>query len=336
MTKAGRDEVGVGYPSVRVESVALGDPRFDALGEIAGYSKFEALGRMVILWSACTRLGLYVIRESMIAGYLGQRGVEAILGSDLGERVEGGIRVRGTEGRIEWLAELKKHQIQGGRKRAATAERDSRGRLIARKSAGSSWHPAEPALAGARLDDGRTPAGPADADQLDASWTPAPAVSRSSTSTLTLKAEASPPLDLAPLDLEAPKLSGKARRSDSPRARARSELVAFLAWFNAKNGRSFEPRDQLVAWTEALLRKGFTQDDLRKVAEEKRLEWSGDPAMAKHLVPGTLLRPSNFERYVDVAREAYAKENPGEGVDEIDGMAIPDGPAFDLSLGGPR
>jgi hypothetical protein len=99
---------------VRLEAPVFSEARLEALGAIAGYNRYEALGRMAHLWSWCTDRATYVATEAIVRGCLGPAGVEAILGAELGERVEGGIRVRGTAGRVEWLDVKRKAAAAGG------------------------------------------------------------------------------------------------------------------------------------------------------------------------------------------------------------------------------
>jgi hypothetical protein len=100
--------------NVTVKAVAFTDPRVELLGELAGYNRFEALGRMAHLWSVCTDLGQYIVSEAVVRGCLGVHGVDALLVSELGERSDDGIRIRGTVGSIEWLANKRKAGKKGG------------------------------------------------------------------------------------------------------------------------------------------------------------------------------------------------------------------------------
>ena len=61
---------------VRVEAEAFSDPRIQLLAELGGWSRYEALGRMTHLWSACTDRQDPEVPESIIKGSLGLRGVE--------------------------------------------------------------------------------------------------------------------------------------------------------------------------------------------------------------------------------------------------------------------
>lgn len=116
--------------SVRVDDEAFSDGRIDLLGELAGYNRFEALGRLAHLWRTCTDRETHVLSETMVIAYLGPKGPAALLGAELGERVDGGIRIRGTEGRIEWIGELRGARQRAGQARANGARRGPDGRLL--------------------------------------------------------------------------------------------------------------------------------------------------------------------------------------------------------------
>lgn len=105
--------------AVRVEKDAFSEPRIELLGTLAGYNRFEALGRLTHLWSVCTDRETNVVSEAIVAATIGPGGVEALIGAELGERVEDGIRVRGTAGRTEWLAKKRAGSENGGKATAA-------------------------------------------------------------------------------------------------------------------------------------------------------------------------------------------------------------------------
>lgn len=120
--------------SVRIEDEAFSDARIAALGELAGYNAYEALGRMSHLWRLCTQRRLYVVSEVMVRACLGSNGVEAIVGAELGERTEAGIRICGTQGRIEWLDEARNTAKAGGQARASTAIRGPDGKMLSNQN----------------------------------------------------------------------------------------------------------------------------------------------------------------------------------------------------------
>ena len=53
----------------------------------------------------------------------------------------------------------------------------------------------------------------------------------------------------------------------------------------------------------ARLKENYSVDDFNLVVKHKCNEWLNDEKMSKHLNPTTLFRKSNFERYLDEARE---------------------------------
>lgn len=100
--------------SVRIDGEAFTDPRLEVLGSIAGYNRHEALGRLALLWATCTDRETKILAESFVIGCLGPKGVEALLQAGLGEKNCAGIRIKGTEGRIEWLAKRRAAAKTGG------------------------------------------------------------------------------------------------------------------------------------------------------------------------------------------------------------------------------
>ncbi len=116
---------------VRVD--VLMDERYDVIADVAGYNRHEALGRMFALWAWCLDKQQFVVHERVIKRFLGERGVDAILGDGvddfaLGERREDGIYVRGTE-KLKWLGERRAAATKGGEERA-NAPRDDDGRFV--------------------------------------------------------------------------------------------------------------------------------------------------------------------------------------------------------------
>lgn len=131
-------------PCVDVRTDVHKDVRFEVLGELAGYNRFEALGRMHALWSWCIDRGLqdapehmdgYVVSEAVVRRFLGPNGVTAILadGCDefaLGSTEDGMIYLRGTS---DYVADRRARAVvasAGGAARAASS-RDQGGRFVA-------------------------------------------------------------------------------------------------------------------------------------------------------------------------------------------------------------
>ncbi len=117
--------------SVTIDHGAFSDDRFVLLGELAGFNRYEAIGRMACLWSICTELGDDRPPIERIRAALGLKGPEAILGSGLGEGFpDGSIRVRGCVGRTEWFGRLPSQQAAAGKQRVKGAKRGPDGRLL--------------------------------------------------------------------------------------------------------------------------------------------------------------------------------------------------------------
>jgi uncharacterized phage protein (TIGR02220 family) len=89
-----------------------------------------------------------------------------------------------------------------------------------------------------------------------------------------------------------------------PKPRHREEAESWAEWFARKSGRKFSATEPLTAQVKALIAAGHTQRQLRAVALYCIREWQGDPKMAKHLVPSTLLRPGKFQERLDLATHA--------------------------------
>jgi hypothetical protein len=104
--------------SVRIEDEAFSDRRYDVLASLLGLPDADcARGKMAAVWRQCTQQQTHILTAEMVCIILGPNGPDALLKSELGAPVEGGIRICGTRGRIEWLARLRKNGQKGGRPR---------------------------------------------------------------------------------------------------------------------------------------------------------------------------------------------------------------------------
>ena len=85
----------------------------------------------------------------------------------------------------------------------------------------------------------------------------------------------------------------------------------FVARLNAATGASYRADSRatrrLVA---ARLREGHTADELERVVDNMSARWLGDARMGQFLRPSTLLRPSNFEGYLNAAPPGGARAAP--------------------------
>lgn len=109
----------------------LVDARYETLGVIAGYNRYEAIGRMFGLWAWCLDLQNFVVTDDIVVRFLGPNGVNAILANGfshlaLGERRGDSIYVCGTH-RLQWLGARRAAGRAGGKKAAAVTMRDESG-----------------------------------------------------------------------------------------------------------------------------------------------------------------------------------------------------------------
>lgn len=127
---------------VTVTPDAMRSARFGTLARVCGLADEDhARGKMLRLWDQCLEEQTYVLPIDDVVSVLGEQAIDGLARARLGELVEGGVRIRGTEGRIEWKGELRGKAAAAGTKRAAGAPRDARGRLLPsdhqRQSSGS-------------------------------------------------------------------------------------------------------------------------------------------------------------------------------------------------------
>lgn len=116
---------------MRTESEAFADLRYERLAFLLGLADADhARGKMQRLWRQCTIEQVYDLEELDVCTVLGPKGVDGLIKAGLGERCGDRIRIKGTGGRIEWLANFKGGAETGGKARAATAERGPDGRLL--------------------------------------------------------------------------------------------------------------------------------------------------------------------------------------------------------------
>ena len=127
--------------SVRIEDEAFSDLRYEVLAQVCHLADAShALGKMALLWRQCTQQQRHVLDASIVIAVLGPDGVAGLEKSRLGEAIDGGVRIRGTKGRIEWLGKLRKNARKGGLAKAA--KRQTRGSVKAANSLPSLCPPA--------------------------------------------------------------------------------------------------------------------------------------------------------------------------------------------------
>lgn len=136
---------------------AILDPRFEYLGELTGFGKYDARGRLIGLWSDCIQQTRDVRTAEEIDNLTGwfnpEKGsfADLLVRARLADAVEGGYRVRGVRDRMKWLVELRAKRRAaasiGGKKGAQAAGRGKDGRFGARpKSTEQTPEPAEQVL----------------------------------------------------------------------------------------------------------------------------------------------------------------------------------------------
>jgi len=105
---------------INVEQKALTDPRFRLLGTLLGYPPHiaaeAALGQMVKVWNECQERGCYQLPLEIVQALLGdEKAPKAIYRAELGDENGDFLRIKGTEGRVEWLENCRKKGREGGR-----------------------------------------------------------------------------------------------------------------------------------------------------------------------------------------------------------------------------
>lgn len=81
-----------------------------------------------------------------------------------------------------------------------------------------------------------------------------------------------------------------------------------LQYLNEITGSKFRPIKSNLTKIEALLKEGFTQEEIILVIQVKTFQWRNNPTMAGYLRPATLFRLSNFENYLNEVERL--KNNP--------------------------
>lgn len=104
--------------SVRIEQKVFTDPRFAILGKLMGVSRFDAIGRMASVYSHCTEIGAHSLSGSVIdvvADFDGFADLISRPDVNLAEIAGNSLRIKGTEGRVEWLEACRENGKKGGR-----------------------------------------------------------------------------------------------------------------------------------------------------------------------------------------------------------------------------
>lgn len=105
---------------VRIEKDAWDDPRYTLLAGYCGYARPRfALVQCAWVWSYCTEKGSDVHDAAIIDAHVQEPGFAAkMVKAKLAEKVAGGVRIKGTAGRIEWLQQRRASAALGGKAKA--------------------------------------------------------------------------------------------------------------------------------------------------------------------------------------------------------------------------
>lgn len=107
--------------SVRLENDAWTDPRYDHLAQLVGLDDGDfARVRCMRVWSYCTDRNESVLSEAVVDVLGKHKGfARAMIEAQLAEETKRGIRIKGSKGRIEWLASKRNNASKGGKAKAS-------------------------------------------------------------------------------------------------------------------------------------------------------------------------------------------------------------------------
>lgn len=263
-------------PNVKVLGRALADPRFRVLGGLLGSNEYEALGRMVHLWHCCTQRQTYVLPGRLVSSIVD---VEALCLSELGESVDGGVRIKGTEGQVEWYGRMQ----QSGRNSALK-------RWGAHTSDGSPMAHPQP--------NNGSPIG----DHMG--------VPREGEGEVVLSSES----EKGDARGKKPK-AGEPTESEWPAVKRILGKLSEAAGVNYASHRAGKPTSS-VKFILRRLREDCSEDELRMVIRHRFLEWGEKPEMVQHLTAETLFGREKFDTYLAKAKAALAEPRAGPAANE--------------------
>jgi pyruvate/2-oxoglutarate dehydrogenase complex dihydrolipoamide acyltransferase (E2) component len=255
---------------VNVDTTALLDPRFARFAQLLGLADADhARGRMLHVWSECTRRGEFEIPQWLVEQLLGAAGPQALIDSELarwgagrGDSKTRRMRIAGAEKRCMWLQRNQEQAAKAGKARAAGAQRvDGR------------FAPADPSA-------------PAPA--------PAPAPAQDQTPKAPKGGKRAPKAGLGPTPAE---------RASAEVVLARLGAQNGVTYSGTEKHVSLIAAQLRAGVTEVELRAvvAYCADP----EAEGALGWRDSAKMRKHLCPETLFGPQNISRYLDPARALY-------------------------------
>lgn len=106
------------------------------------------------------------------------------------------------------------------------------------------------------------------------------------------------------------------------------KLIEVVGFMNGLYGRGFDPNS--VSTTKNLRNRlsEHSVEDIKLVISNRYLEWKDDPVMKKHLNPGTIFRPSKFDKYLEDARSTHQ----GESLVNADKIGLTSGDEITISV----
>jgi uncharacterized protein len=266
-------------PPVRIEAKAFDDARIVALGRRLGIDRFSALGRMAFIWRHCTEEETHTITLELADAVADLTGFsDACVSVGLATFVGPGLlKIKGTEGRIEWISHRREAARIGGLKSAE---------VRASKRQASAQANVDQVL-----------------EQTPSKLQPSYSYSGYGSSNLPDSCQADvrppPPLTLVPVPSSV----------IAKPAVFRQEADAWVDWFNRKYARAYTSNKALVDQVKSLLAKGYTQRDLRKVTAYLHFKWHEDPKMRDFVKPSVILRITKFAERLDEAREWWGDDD---------------------------
>jgi len=97
------------------------------------------------------------------------------------------------------------------------------------------------------------------------------------------------------------------------------DVVSVIDYLNEQTNKQFKPTSKATErFVNARYREGYTLDDFKKVIDVKVKEWLNDPQWLKYLRPSTLFSATNFENYLEEAREKQTQEDSSPKRFELD------------------
>jgi uncharacterized phage protein (TIGR02220 family) len=86
-----------------------------------------------------------------------------------------------------------------------------------------------------------------------------------------------------------------------------------IEYLNSKTGKKFSSKSKDSMMIGTLLRSNYTEEDCKRVIDEKVSQWINNPDMSKYLRPNTLFG-SKFDRYLNEALSSSKPQTKGKMV----------------------